>query len=136
MARMTDKERLERYKTLGLTPEQEQELLAYDKAIEDDTNNKKHLEFDLSEGQLEVARKMTRTGTRKAPTAYKFTQRPRKENATKAGIVAEIAEFLEKNSQFATENVEITNKEREILLKICGDWYTVTLTYKRNMNKK
>lgn len=132
---MTDKERLERYKPLGLTEEEALELLAYDKAVDQDEKNKVHLEFDLTDEQKKVEREMARTGTRKVPTAYKFEKKPRKANATKEGIIAEIAEFLEKNSQFQTENVEITKKEREILLKICGEWYTVTLTYKRNMNK-
>lgn len=134
---MTDKERLERYKPLGLTEKEALELLAYDKAIDQDERNKVHLEFDLNDEQKKVERQMARTGTRqvKKPMVPNLPKKPRKANATKEGIIAEIAEFLEKNSQFQTENVEITKKEREILLKIGGEWYTITLTYKRNMNK-
>lgn len=78
---------------------------------------------------------MARTGTRKVPTAYKFTQRQRKENATKAGIIAEIAEFLEKNSQFSVENLQITNKERQISFIIGGETYEFTLVQKRKPKK-
>lgn len=132
-ARITDEDRIKRYKALGLTPEQEKELLAYDKAVEHDEKT----EYDLSPEQVKIARKFAHTGTRqvKKPMIPNLPKKERKENATKSGIISEIAEFLEKNSQFETDNVQITNKEREILLKICGEWYTVTLTYKRNMNK-
>lgn len=129
---MTDKERLERYKPLGLTEKEAQELLAYDKAIERDEKN---LEFDLSAEQNKVAQKFAHAGTRKAPTAYKFTQRQRKENATKAGIIAEIAEFLEKNSQFSVENLQIMNKERQISFMIGGETYEFTLVQKRKPKK-
>ncbi len=128
---MTDKERLDRYKPLGLTAEQEQELLAYDKAVEHDEKT----EFDLTAEQKKVERQMARTGTRKAPVAYKFTQRQRKPNATKAGIIAEIAEFLEKNSQFSVENLQITNKERQISFTIGGETFEFTLVQKRKPKK-
>lgn len=133
-AKITDAERIERYKKLGLSPEEEQELLEYDKAVEHDERT----EYDLSPEQLKIARKFAHTGTRevkKKPMVLNLPKKTRKENATKAGIVAELAEFLTSGSQFETSDIQITNKEREILLKICGEWYSVTLTYKRNMNK-
>ena len=58
-------------------------------------------------------------------------KRSRKENPTKAGIIAEIAKFLEENSENACENVEITNKERQIAFKIGENCYELTLVQKR-----
>lgn len=91
-SRISDAERIARYKALQLTPEQEAELLAYDKAVEAD----KKTEYDLPPDKAKIAQKFAHAGTRKAPTAYKFTPRQRKPNATKGGIIAELAEFLEK----------------------------------------
>ena len=78
----------------------------------------KKQDFDLSKEQLKVAQKFAKTGTRKVPTAYKFTTRERKANPTKASIIAEIATFLRENSENAVENLEITNKERQIAFSI------------------
>ena len=78
-----------------------------------------------------MAKKFANAGTRKAPTAYKFSQRERKANPTKGAIIAEIAKFLEENSENACENVEITNKERQIAFKIGENAYELTLVQKR-----
>ncbi len=128
---MTDAERIKRYKPLGLTPEQEQDLLAYDKAVEHDEKT----EYDLSPEQAKIAQKFAHAGTRKVPVAYKFTQRQRKPNATKAGIIAEIAEFLEKNSQFSVKNLQILNKERQISFVIGEETFEFTLVQKRKPKK-
>lgn len=87
--------------------------------------------FDLPQEKLNVARKFAHTGTRKAPPAYKFTKRERKSNATKAGIIAELFEFLNRKSEFSTENVTILNKERQISFKIGEETYELTLVQKR-----
>lgn len=125
--RISDEERMKRYDKLGLTEEEKKELLAYDKAVE----HGEKTEYDATPEQLKVERLMARTGTRKAPTAFKFSQRQRKPNATKGGIIAELADFLEKNSQFSVENVAITNKERQISFCISGQTYELTLVQKR-----
>lgn len=124
-ARISDKERAKRYKSLGLTPEEEQELIAYDKAIEDEEET----EFDLTEEQLQVEKKMRSTGTRQ--TSKSSTPRQRQPNATKGGIIAEIAEFLEKNSQFSISNLQVTNKERQIAFAVGADFFELTLVQKR-----
>lgn len=130
-SRVTDAERKARYKALGLTPQEEEELLAYDKAVDAG----KKTEYDLSPEQEKIARKFAHTGTRKQPTAYKFTPRQRKPNATKGGIIAELAEFLEKNSQFSIENLQILNKERQIAFAIGADSFELTLVQKRKPKK-
>ena len=103
------------------------EVLAYDKAIE----HGEKTAFDLPQDKLEVARKFAHTGTRKTPTVYKFAKRERKPNATKAGIIAELFTFLAENINFAVENAEITNKERQIAFRIGEDSFELTLVQKR-----
>lgn len=103
------------------------EVLAYDKAVD----KNEATPYDLPQDKLEVARKFAHTGTRKNPTVYKFTKRERKPNATKAGIITELFNFLTENSDFATENVTILNKERMIGFKIGEESYELTLVQKR-----
>jgi len=85
--------------------------------------------FDLPKEKQKVVKQYTQTARK--PTVYKFTQRERKANPTKGGIIAEIVEFLGKNSQFAVENVEIINKERQISFKIADETFEFTLIQKR-----
>ena len=125
------KAQLEAMKKLGLSEKEIQELIAADAAI--DKGEK--MPFDLTEEQAKEAKKYTKAGTKKAPTVYKLDnvegKRSRKENPTKAAIIAEIAKFLEENSENACENVEITNKERQIAFKIGENCYEFTLVQKR-----
>lgn len=130
MKRITDAERLERYKPLGLSREEELELLAYDKAVEKDQST----EYDLSVDQLKIARKFAHTGIRTMPTAYKFDKRQRKANPTKQGIISELANFMKNDSEFAVENLEITNPERVIFFTCGEDSYEIVLQ-KKNKNK-
>ena len=53
------------------------------------------------------------------------------ENPTKSGIIAEIANFLQENSENACENVIITNAERQISFTIGENTYEFTLVQKR-----
>ena len=91
--------------------------------------------FDLDPEKEKEAKKFAKAGTRKAPTVYKLDnadgKRSRKENPTKAGIIAEIAKFLAEISENACENVEITNKQRQIAFKIGENCYEFTLVQKR-----
>lgn len=125
------KAQLEAMKKLGLSEKEIQELIAADAAI--DKGEK--MPFDLTEEQAKEAKKYTKAGTKKAPTVYKLDnaegKRSRKENPTKAAIIAEIAKFLAENSENACENVEITNKERQIAFKIGENCYEFTLVQKR-----
>lgn len=129
--RISDAERLARYKPLKLSPEEEQNLLAYDKAVEHDEKT----EFDLSPEQLKIAQKFAHAGIRKTPTVYKFSKRERKPNATKGGIIAELAQFMAEMSSFSTENVQILNKERQISFQIGDETYELTLVQKRKPKK-
>ena len=125
------KAQLEAMKKLGLSEKEIQELIAADAAI--DKGEK--MPFDLTEEQAKEAKKYTKAGTKKAPTVYKLDnaegKRSRKENPTKAAIIAEIAQFLTENSENACENVVITNKERQIAFQIGENSYEFTLVQKR-----
>ena len=88
------------------------------------------MDFDLPPEKLKNAKKYISAGGRK-PVAYKFTKRERKANPTKGGIIAELSQFLSENSEFAVENVEILNKERQISFKIGEETFELTLVQKR-----
>ena len=112
---------------LGLVMDGIPKDLAYDKAVEAGEKT----EYDLPPDKLKAAQKYAHAGTRKAPTAYKFTKRERKPNATKGGIIAELAEFMEHNSNFDVSNLAITNKERQISFMVGGETFELTLVQKR-----
>ena len=87
--------------------------------------------YDLDPATEKMAKKMVNVKERKKPTVYTFTKRERKANPTKGGIIAELAKFLTENSEFATQNVEITNKERQISFSIADENFELTLVQKR-----
>lgn len=125
--RITDTERLNRIKQVFPDEQEAQDILAYDKAVEAGEKTK----YDLPPDKLKAAQKFAHAGTRKAPAAYKFTKRERKPNATKGGLIAELADFLEKHSNFDISNVAITNKERQVAFTVGGDNFELTLVQKR-----
>lgn len=114
---------------LKISEEEAKQLIEDDKRI--DRGEK--MDFDLPPDKLKVAREYTKCGTRKAPTVYNFdtTNRKRKENPTKAGIIAELAKFLEERSENACKDVNITNKERQIAFTVGDNAYELTLVQKR-----
>ena len=121
----TQKEKIMRI--LQVDSKQADEILAYDKAVE----RGEKTPYDLTAEQEKEVRKY-RQADRK-PTLYKWDtkKRERKPNATKEGIVAEIAKFLTENSGFDTKNVQITNKNREITFNVGDETFTWTLVQKR-----
>ena len=92
-------------------------------------------EYDLPIAEEKAALKIGRIDERKAKSADNKRGKVRAENPTKSGIIAEIAGFLTEKSQFACENVEITNKERQIAFKIGENAYEITLVQKRKPKK-
>ncbi len=117
----------------GLKCDRSEALAIYeaDKAID----RGERLPFDLPIEKEKEAKKMANVTERKrkAPTVYNFdtSQKKRKENPTKAGIIAEIAKFLQEQSENACENVTITNPERQIAFTIGDNSYEFTLVQKR-----
>ena len=110
---------------LGLSREEALQTLADDA----DIDKGKPKDFDLSAEQLKNAKQYTKVGTRKTSTTP--TKRERKENPTKALIIAEIFKFLTENAEISAENLEILNKERQIFFKCGENDYELTLTQKR-----
>ena len=125
----TQKERIMRI--LDVSAEEADEILKADKAID----RGERVSFDLSPEQEKLAKKYANVDTkkRKAPTVYNLDARgkARKENPTKASIIAELAKFLTETSENACEMVEITNKERQISFKCGENAYELTLVQKR-----
>ena len=116
---------------LDVSAEEADEILKADKAID----RGERVPFDLSPEQEKLAKKFANVDTkkRKKPTVYNLDAKgkARKENPTKASIIAELAKFLTENSENACEMVEITNKERQIAFKIGENAYELTLVQKR-----
>ncbi len=95
-----------------------------------DIDKGKAKDFDLTPEQQKIAKQYTKTGTRKT-TAYNFSTRKRKENPTKATVIAELFKFLTENDEISAENINILNKERQISFKIGENDYELTLIQKR-----
>ena len=112
---------------LKCTYEEAEDVRKWDKVIDQGGRTP----YDLDLEKEKQAKKYANAGTRKAPTVYDFSKRERKANPTKSGIISEIAEFLTEKSEFQTENVEITNKERQISFNADGNSYEFTLVQKR-----
>lgn len=125
----SQKEKLMRI--LGCTSEEAEDVIATDKAID----RGERTPYDLDPKREKMAKKFANTGTRKVPTVFKFDKRQRKENPTKASIIAELSKFLQETSENACIDVEITNKERQIAFKIGDNAYELTLVQKRKPKK-
>ena len=111
---------------LKCSREEAEQILADDKAID----RGERMSFDLDKEKEKEAKKYARTGTRQ--TNGVKVERKRKENPTKASIIAEIANFL---TEKGYEKVEITNKERQIALKVGENAFELTLVQKRQPKK-
>jgi hypothetical protein len=117
----------------GLKCDRSEAIAIYeaDKAID----RGERMEFDLPPELEKEAKKMANVTERKrkAPTVYNFdtSNKKRKENPTKSGIISEIAKFLQEQSENACENVNITNPERQIAFTIGENSYEFTLVQKR-----
>lgn len=112
---------------LKCSKEEAEEIARCDKAI--DHNEK--MDFDLPPDKEKVAKKFSNVKDKKKPIQLERKPRERKANPTKGSIIAELAHFLQETSENACENVEITNKERQISFKIGENSYELTLVQKR-----
>ena len=110
---------------LGLSREEALQTLADDA----DIDKGKPKDFDLTAEQLKNVKQYTKVGTRKTSTTP--VKRERKENPTKALIIAELFKFFSENAEISAENLEILNKERQIFFKCGENDYELTLTQKR-----
>lgn len=126
MARISETEMLTRIMNgLKCSEDEAREILAYDKAVEHDEKTP----YDLTPEQMRIARQAARVSRK--PTIYKLNKRTRKPNATKGTIIAAVAEWLNATEIFSAENIEITNKERQIKFSSAGEVFELTLVQKR-----
>lgn len=114
-------------KQLGESLENVRDMIKWDKVIDQGGRTP----YDLSPEQEREAKKFANVKEHKRPANYKFTPRPRKENATKANIIAELEKFFTENSVISCENVQVINKERQISFKSGENMYEITLVQKR-----
>ena len=131
---MTDKEKekvKEIMRLLNCTEEEAIDVIETDKVIDKGGRTP----YDLSKEEEKIAMKISGVNERKAKSADNKRGKVRAENPTKSGIIAEIAEYLKENCGFACENVEITNKERQIAFKCGENLYEFTLVQKRKPKK-
>lgn len=119
-------------RTLDLTRDEAIELIRDDEQV--DKMGMKQVDDDLTEEQKKAIKK-AKGGVRAVNAYGRKVTRERKENPIKASLIAEIADFLQKNSENAIENCEITNKERQIAFKIGEDSFELTLIQKRKPKK-
>ncbi len=131
---------------LGYTDTQIQEMLAADKAIDrgeifdwdlPPEEHKKAMKYansqEKTKKKVEKPAETAEKSTKKGGTAYNFdtSTKKRKENPTKANIISAIFQFLTEMSALCPENVEITNKERQIAFTIGENAFELTLVQKR-----
>ena len=126
-------------KKLGYSDAEIQQMLMDDKAVD----RGQTMEWDLSPEEHKKAMKYTNSdekkkktadsGEKKGKTTYNLdaTGKKKKENPTKANIIALLATILTENGDFCAENVEITNKERQIAFTVGENAFELTLVQKR-----
>lgn len=120
---------------LKYSDEQIEEMLEDDKAVD----RNEPLPWDMSKEEHKKAMKYANVDEhkkpteKKAPTVYNWNTegKTKKENTTKVEIIAALADFLAENEELGCEDVEITNKQGKISLKIGEISYSVSLTQHR-----
>ena len=117
-------------RVLEISAKEADEIIAYDNAVDKGMKT----EYDLTKQQEKETRKYRQADRR--PTAYNFTKRERKPNATKGGLIQEFYKFLCENSEFDISNCEITNKERQIAFSVADNDFELTLVQKRQKKNK
>lgn len=136
---MAESKQITAMRKLGYTEEQIQQMLSDDKRIdrgevfEWDLSPEEHKKAMKYANSDEKKKKTPEKTAKKGGTAYNFdtTGKKRKENPTKANIIALLATILTENGDFYAENVQITNKERQIAFTVGENAFELTLVQKR-----
>ena len=127
------------FKKLGYTDAEIQQMLIDDKAVdrgqimEWDLSPEEHKKAMKYANSTEKKPKNTENTEKKGKTVYNLDApgKKKKENPTKANIIALLATILCENGEFSAENVEITNKERQIAFTVGENAFELTLVQKR-----
>lgn len=136
---MAESKQITAMRKLGYTEEQIQQMLSDDKRIdrgevfEWDLSPEEHKKAMKYANSDEKKKKIPEKTAKKGGTAYNFdtTGKKHKENPTKANIIALLATILTENGDFCAENVQITNKERQIAFTVGENAFELTLVQKR-----
>ncbi len=132
---MTEKQKAKVQKIMSLldcTEEEALDVIATDEVIDKGGRTP----YDLPIETEKIAMKISAVNDRRAKDkANNQRGKVRAENPTKSGIIANLAEFLQEMSNFQCENVNITNKERQIAFKCGENDYELTLVQKRKPKK-
>lgn len=117
---------------LDCTEEEALDVVETDEIIDKGGRTK----YDLTKEQEKIAMKISAVNERTAKNQTENKRgKVRAENPTKSGIISNLAEFLTEMSNFLCENVEITNKERQIAFTCGENSYELTLVQKRKPKK-
>jgi len=118
---------IKRLMATGMTEAEARETALYDLEIEAGHKT----EYDLTADQQKIAKKYTRTGTKKT-TEYTFTKRERKPNEVKRFIMQQLKKMFDSLAENGNcENVNLSNIERTIDFTIDGRHFSLTLTEHR-----
>lgn len=109
---------------LGLTKQEALEMWNDDH----DIDHGKKKDFDLTDEQKKVEKKMRGTGTRKV-TVYNFNKRERKKDDIKVNFINSLYNFI--SSLADVNNAVISNPSRQIDFTIGDEDYYIALTRKR-----
>lgn len=112
-----------------------EEMLEDDKAVD----RGEPLPWDMSEEDHRKAMKYANVDEHKKPVEKKkpatynwdTTDKPKKQNITKEGLVSALAQFLRDNAELTCEGVEITNKQGKVEFTVNGTAFTFSLTQHR-----
>ena len=134
-----DNKQLKAFLKLGYSDAEIQQMLIDDKAVdrglvmEWDLSPEEHKKAMKYANSDEKKKKTADSGEKKGKTANNLdaTGQKQKENPTKANIIALKATILPENGDFCAENVENTNKERQIAFTVGENALELTLVQKR-----
>lgn len=116
---------IEKYiKLLDCTREEAIDIIETDKIIDKGGRTK----YDLSKEEEKVAMKISGVNERKAKSVDNKRGKVRAENPTKADLIKFLFESL---TEYDCQNLNITNKERQIAFSVGDNDYELTLVQKR-----
>lgn len=122
---MTEKQIEKMMKALDCSREEAIEVILEDEAV--DKMSMKEVSSDLTAEQKKVVKEVSKTGTRKTSTVYKFDTKKKKKDDEKIEIVKKIYDFVAK----FTKNCTISNENREITFDFGENSYSLVLTKHR-----
>ena len=111
-------------KLLGCTREEAIDIIETDKIIDKGGRT----QYDLSKEEEKLAMKISDVSERKAKSADNKRGKVRAENPTKADLIKFLFESL---TEYDCQNLNITNKERQLAFSVGDNDYELTLVQKR-----